>query len=126
MRYVLNHLIAYTSVYFYVVYFLSFIILFSPTRVKEFPIPHADIIIHHLLFIILSLVTLLKYPKAPGRIIIILVGYAFLSELIQHYFIPGRSFELVDLLSDTLGILIGLFLASNSLKNFRNSLKMKE
>jgi len=37
-------------------------------------------------------------------------GYSILVELIQHFFIPGRSFDLFDILADGIGCGIGFLL----------------
>ena len=37
-------------------------------------------------------------------------GYSIAVEFIQHFFIPGRSFDLADIVADAVGCSIGFFL----------------
>ena len=38
--------------------------------------------------------------------------YGIIMEYIQKYFIPNRSFDLVDILADTIGSIAGLLVAT--------------
>lgn len=41
-----------------------------------------------------------------------LLIYGVSIELIQHYFIPNRSFDWGDIIADTVGIVVGYFYSS--------------
>jgi len=41
------------------------------------------------------------------RVPLIFFGYSIAVEFIQHYFIPGRSFDLADIIADAAGCLLG-------------------
>lgn len=41
---------------------------------------------------------------------LIFFGYSIAVEIIQHFFIPGRSFDLADIVADALGCSMGFFL----------------
>tara|TARA_B100000674_G_C37506989_1_gene763031 strand:- start:284 stop:628 length:345 start_codon:yes stop_codon:yes gene_type:complete len=76
-------------------------------------IPHIDKFFHFLIFFLLSFSLdlsvkqpLLKHPL----LILFLIFYAALIEFVQ-YFLPYRSAELFDLLSDSIGILVYLIIA---------------
>ena len=44
------------------------------------------------------------------------LGYGILMELVQHFFISNRSFDLGDIAADAVGCLIGLFFARKQWK----------
>ena len=76
-----------------------------------------DKIIHVGLFAVMVLlwcIPLFQKPAFVSRIPLLLIlipfaffGYSILVEVIQHFFIPGRSFDLVDILADGLGCVAG-------------------
>ena len=85
---------------------------FNPSQGTS-SIPHIDKFFHFLIFFLLSFSLdlsvkqpLLKYPL----LILFLIFYAALIEFVQ-YFLPYRSAELFDLLSDSIGILVYLIIA---------------
>jgi VanZ family protein len=52
----------------------------------------------------------------------IFFGYSIMVEFIQLLFIPGRSFDLMDILADALGCLIG-FLFVKQYQRFLTNVK---
>ena len=54
--------------------------------------------------------TLFIYAKLSFWIAILAVIYGICMELVQHYFVLNRSFELNDILADLIGSLIGYLL----------------
>lgn len=56
---------------------------------------------------------LLVRQRAKFTTWVIVIGsfWGFCSEIIQHYSNTGRSFDIIDWLSDTLGLIIGYFSA---------------
>lgn len=84
--------------------------------------------IHVFLFMILVMLWNKVYagkeniPLNPRRVFfqIMIVGfvYGILMELVQKYFIPYRSFDIIDILADGVGCVMGYFI---SLKRFVKS-----
>lgn len=76
-----------------------------------------DKIIHIGLFAVMVLLwclPLFQKPAFASRLPSLLIaipfvffGYSILVEFIQHFFIPGRSFDLVDIVADALGCIVG-------------------
>ena len=62
-------------------------------------------------------------PNFKKFTIVFLAGLLYaLSDEIHQLFVPGRAFELVDLLLDAIGILIGLLIYMLLQKKFKNKL----
>ena len=98
-------------------FIITFVLLVLPGN--EFPksgffsIKGLDKIVHTLMFFLLT--WLFYRPlKASGKnvgqkqkwfliIAILIIVYGALMEVVQFYFVPFRSFELADILVDTLG-----------------------
>ncbi len=97
---------------------LSFLPL-SGVESKAFLIPHFDKIAHLLSYTALGGAMYFAVAKEKenfkkGVVIIILgVVIGFLIEIIQPYF--DRSFELLDIVSDFVGLVVGVYLASKIL-----------
>lgn len=91
-----------------------------------------DKIIHVGLFafmIVLWCVPLFHTPSLSLRLTTLLIripfiffGYSIIVELVQHYFIPGRSFDLIDILADGVGCVIGFIL----IKRYQRSLSTEK
>ena len=98
------------SISFGLAVILSTIILFKPGGDGPLPFPQADKVIHATTFALLSLTAWLRFQKF--RIIALcLIAYAISSEIIQHFLIPGREFDFLDIAADLvggLGILIAI------------------
>ncbi len=93
---------------------------------QEFPdasfidIPHFDKIVHFGLYFILSVVAIkgiqqqnrIKLLKShPYLSIVIYAVFLGISlELIQHYYIPFRSGDILDMLANFIGAISGIFL----------------
>jgi VanZ family protein len=106
---------------------LSIYVLFRPGGFGPLPFAHADKCMHAVTFSLLAVTSWLrlsyealsgaatKQSRASGAltsltslIILGLGAYAVASEVIQHFFIPTRSFDLVDILADLVGAVAGL------------------
>jgi len=82
--------------------------------------------VHVFLFLALVLVWCKAYKivevevyRAKKIFIIITVlsiFYGILMEIIQHYFIPFRSFDIGDMIADSIGAVIGYFISGKQLK----------
>ncbi|MEK7139415.1 MAG: VanZ family protein [Patescibacteria group bacterium] len=66
-----------------------------------------DKAVHLTVFAALAGFFLAAKPRWRLLIIGLLIGYAIDSEIIQQLFVPGRTFQLTDLLADAVGILAG-------------------
>ena len=80
---------------------------------------HVDKVVHFSLFGILFLLTSLPILKsflsAKAKvqylftIAISIILWGILTEIIQHYFIPGRTFDIGDWIADTIGVFAGVW-----------------
>lgn len=70
-----------------------------------------DKLIHTFLFAVLFLMWRFAFNPAikyyTSWLFISVVGYGFAVELIQKYWIPGRTYDLYDFLADTIGSVAG-------------------
>ena len=75
------------------------------------PNPIGTSINHALAFFYLSILGLISYmrDKSFNQTIIFLISLSIILEL-SHYFIPNRSFELLDLFANLFGTLIAIFI----------------
>ena len=91
----------------------------SLTPLDDLDLPsfsYADKMVHFFLYLFLALFWLLAYPKwwhRPLFFILLVILWGSGIELIQEYFIPTRSGDLLDALANTLGALSGLFVFHN-------------
>ncbi|TAF66147.1 MAG: VanZ family protein [Cytophagales bacterium] len=87
-------------------------------------IPHLDKIVHAFLFFILQGLALWAIVKNKQKLkltvylqyIIALLFYAIIIEIIQHYYIKGRSGDLLDVLADITGAILASFLFSKFIR----------
>lgn len=77
----------------------------TPTKVSP---THTDKIIHALIFLSLSTLGYLAFPKHRTFVIVGLVFYGALSEILQYLLTVTRSASLLDWLADLVGILLCL------------------
>tara|TARA_B100001248_G_scaffold257757_1_gene240800 strand:+ start:684 stop:1022 length:339 start_codon:yes stop_codon:yes gene_type:complete len=101
------------------IYRIVFLVLFllisyaALTPQGDISIPYLDKIFHFSAFIVLSLFLDLSIKRtllSSKAALIFLIFYALLIELVQ-YFLPYRSAEFFDFISDLLGILVYLYFA---------------
>ena len=74
---------------------------------------YADKIVHFFLYFFLTLLWLLAYPKWWRKrvlFIILVIFWGVAIEFIQEYFVPTRSGDVLDALSNTIGALTGLLI----------------
>lgn len=76
-----------------------------------FDLPFFDKIVHVLLFAVLAVLALKAYTNnTKGLALKIFIGivlYGTAMEFVQKHLVPFRSFDVVDILADTLGALLG-------------------
>lgn len=90
---------------------LSVYVLFWPSPAgSSVQFPGADKLVHAGLFLLLAASARLRFGSASGVLTAVLV-YAALSELVQAVLLPGRSGDVLDLLADSAGALVGWQLA---------------
>jgi len=86
-----------------------------------FNIPHLDKFVHFLIFsvgVIAWVFYFLKKKievKKTRKILYTsmwILGYGILMEFVQHYLIPHRSFDFLDIIADAAGCLAGLWLGT--------------
>ena len=100
----------------YRIVFLVLFLLISYTALTpqgDISIPYLDKIFHFSAFILLSLFLDLSVKRTlllSKAALIFLIFYALLIEIVQ-YFLPYRSAEFFDFISDLLGILVYLYFA---------------
>ena len=101
------------------IYRIVFLVLFllisyaALTPQGDISIPYLDKMFHFSAFIVLSLFLDLSIKRtllSSKAALIFLIFYALLIELVQ-YFLPYRSAEFFDFISDLLGILVYLYFA---------------
>jgi len=92
------------------------------TENKEywFMIPNLDKLIHCTIFFLLGIFFRFRFPKTGFlHYILILVSYALLTEILQDIMKVGRSLEILDAISDTLGLSLA-YLIYNKIKRAIN------
>ena len=103
-------ILAVPALRYYAIYLavaLSLWVLFKPGSDGPLPFPQADKVIHATTFTFLAIAMI--WRRISWRVVAIgLLIYAGVSEIIQHFWIPGREFELLDIAADSDGAWIGL------------------
>ena len=95
---------------------LSFYVLFAPDPGgPDSDLPGADKLVHLLLFALLAAAARWRLGGRPAVLAAVL-AYAALSEVVQGVWLPGRSGDLLDLLADAAGALVGSALAARRLR----------
>lgn len=88
---------------------VALLYLYVPTPSGAASIPHADKVVHAAIFAAPALLGVLGGLR-PWLVALVLAVHAPVSEMVQHYLIPGRFGDPVDMLADWAGIGIGLVL----------------
>ena len=106
--------------WFFVVGLLTLLPGKDVPEVDMFHIPQFDKLVHAGMFGMLTFLFCMPYFRANMsnsdkkkvflRIAFIMVVWGILTEIIQKYFIPGRSFEWLDWLADNIGVGVALWL----------------
>jgi VanZ family protein len=71
----------------------------------------ADIVVHTVAFLVLTLVGLRAYPRQVLVMVVVLISLGGLIEILQGY-TSSRSQEWEDFLADTLGVGLGTLFAN--------------
>ena len=92
--------------------FLTFMLLKPGVENQEFPFMFEGIdkVLHLSIFMLLGFCFMATFPKIKFIYYIqIMLIYSILTEILQDEMGFGRSLETLDLVADTLGVLIGYF-----------------
>jgi len=82
----------------------------KPPSIEVTSIFGIDKVLHFLMFFSLSLWSCFVFSKERIKLFLFfLIFYGLMLELIQMAFFPLRSFEWMDWLFDSLGVLVGFF-----------------
>ena len=100
-----------------IIFFFSLLLIFYFSVVPASSIPNiaalsfvSDKIIHALIFLYLSYVGLNSYFNLPKLLLLGLIFIFGLAIEIIHFYHPYRFFEIADLISNLIGILLALFI----------------
>ena len=88
-------------------YILIFVLAIIPPSEGQISFPYLDKLIHFLAFFIISVGTFYAFQVTEiFRCFLLIACFGICIEVIQ-YFIPYRSFEILDIIADIIGALIG-------------------
>lgn len=110
----LHYLIHQSRIWQAILYPLLAFILYLATSAQAYPVPSSanDKVNHVLAFFCLGILLRWSYPKLLGIwSLLSLVAYGLGLEVIQA-FLPYREFSLLDLLADSAGAIIGLWIGA--------------
>jgi VanZ family protein len=90
----------------------------GPSLPQQKLFPHLDKIVHFIFYLILVILSFNGWKENKNGIIIIclVLSYGVGIELIQHFFIEKRFFDIYDVVANTAGVLVGLKLNFSFLK----------
>ena len=98
-------------------------------EVDMFQIPQFDKLVHTGMFGMLTLLFCLPYFRSSMnsnakkriflRVALMMAAWGLLIEVIQKYFVPGRSFEWLDWLADNVGVGIALLICYRIIRSKR-------
>jgi hypothetical protein len=84
--------------------------LYAPEAPGGLGFPHSDKVVHAMLFAApVFLALLIGLPPRPVALVAAL--HAPVSELIQHFVLPGRTGDSLDVTADLIGVVLGLLAA---------------
>ena len=92
--------------------FLTFMLLKPGVENLEYPwmFSGIDKILHLVIFALLGFTFMATFPKIRFLYFIqIMLLYAFLTEILQDEMEMGRSLENLDMVADTVGVVLGYF-----------------
>jgi len=98
---------------------INYLLFFYEPSTDSAHIPYADKVIHLTMFITLSFLLFYGFYKSTrygirNNLIIIVMAitvlYAGLTEIVQHYYVEGRTGDRYDFIADGVGIVLGFYL----------------
>lgn len=81
--------------------------LYVPSGSDPVSVPHADKVVHALVFALPVLLGVLAGLR-PWLVGVLLAVHAPVSEVVQHLWIPDRAGDPWDVVADVVGVLVGL------------------
>ncbi|TDM00531.1 MAG: hypothetical protein C4K58_04830 [Flavobacteriaceae bacterium] len=99
--------------FFWGLFLFETYLFLKPFKKSSFkvPIEHFDKAVHFGLFFVLTFVFLKAFENSSKAVVaVVFILYGFLIEVLQNILPFGRSFELLDLGLDTLGILTAVLI----------------
>lgn len=81
--------------------------LYVPSGSDAVSVPHADKVVHALVFALPALLGVLAGLR-PWLVGAVLAVHAPVSEVVQHLWIPGRAGDPWDVIADLVGVVLGL------------------
>lgn len=79
-----------------------------PSQVPSVSVPHVDKLVHFSMYLLLSILFSISFPKLGIKAFLVLLFYIAIDELSQPYFL--RDAELLDGVADSLGSILGIFI----------------
>ena len=89
--------------------------LFWPDPAGGSGLPGADKVVHAVLFGLLAATARLRFGGRRA-LLVLLAGYALLSEVVQASLLAERSGDVGDLVADLVGVAAGWWLAGRAMK----------
>jgi len=107
-----------------VIFWLSVIKVPSAIRPEGWLLEHTDKIVHCFLYAVLTFSSYQSYIMMKGKphfiflmgLCFFIIGYGTLIECIQYY-LPNRSFDYEDIIANSIGYMLGVFLARKIIGN---------
>lgn len=90
-----------------------------PSNFPSTRFPHADKVVHCLIFTVGSFITLRGWPDRKVWVILFLLAFAPLAEVWQHILPTRRKADPMDALANVTGVILGLTIAMISLRMTR-------
>lgn len=89
---------------------VQLVVLYAPHSPGTAPFPHADKVVHAVVF---AAPVALGLLAGLGRAVPVVAGlHAPVSELVQHHLLGGRAGDVADVAADLVGVLLGVLVAA--------------
>ena len=106
-----NFLLSNSRLFFWASFILVMIALFAPSYGARGEVFNADLLIHYIMFLVFVGSSFLYLNSNKGistiSILILLLLFIPASEFVQENFVPGRGYELSDVLAGYAGVFTG-------------------
>ena len=89
---------------------VQLVVLYAPGDVGPLPFPHADKVVHVGVFLVPVALALLAGFRG-ATVVAVFAGQALVSELVQWRLLGDRSGDVVDVLADLTGVVLGVVVA---------------
>ena len=106
------------------IFVLCLSIIPGPKFPSSFSIPHLDKIVHFTFYSVMTILFVNGWNKSKKRkdfwVIGLVIYYGFTIELVQHFLIIQRYFDLWDVLANSVGAVIGYWVNFKILNNSKD------